>query len=109
MKVTVREENNWKIIDLDGKLNEVSSQTLVQEIDTQLNNDNNKIILNLEKLNFINSSGLGSLISIVKRVSQNNGKLCLTNLQVFISDLFEITKLTNIFDIKDTVEDALKS
>ncbi len=107
MKINVREEKDWKIIDLDGKLNEVSSQALVQEIDTQLNNNNTKIILNLEKLNFVNSSGLGSLISIVKRVAQNNGKVRLTNLQVFISDLFEITKLTNIFDIKATVEDAI--
>jgi anti-sigma B factor antagonist len=69
---------------------------------------NNNIIVNLEGVSYIDSTGLGVLIGALKRVKENNGdiKLVCTNLQ--IKKIFDITGLVKIFELYDSEELALK-
>jgi len=107
MEIRTRSRNNWTIFDLEGKLNETTSKTLTNEIDTKINSGAKKIILNFQNLNFINSSGLGSLISISKKINQVKGELRFFNLQPFVNDLFNITKLCNVFSVYSSEDEAV--
>ncbi|MBU1895219.1 MAG: STAS domain-containing protein, partial [Candidatus Omnitrophica bacterium] len=58
---------------------------------------------------YIDSSGLATLVEILKSLNKQGGKLKLTNLSVKVKGLFEITKLTQLFDILDKEDEAINS
>lgn len=66
------------------------------------------IIVNFSNTLFIDSAGLGSLVSILKTAAQSNKKLALVCLSPQVSQIFELTKLYRIFDIYDSLEKAEK-
>ncbi|MEA2030405.1 MAG: STAS domain-containing protein, partial [candidate division Zixibacteria bacterium] len=65
--------------------------------------------LNLNGVEFINSSGLGTLVSIMKLTRIKKGRLTLSNLASYVQEIFDITQLSHIFEIYDTEEEALNS
>jgi len=65
------------------------------------------IIINFSETTFLDSAGLGSLVSILKMAAQsNNKKVALASLSKQVRQIFELTKLYRLFDIFDTVEEA---
>ena len=74
-----------------------------------IDNGVKKIIINLEKVNYMDSSGLGILVAILKRLKQEDGIMKLTKMNIGIKKIFEITKLTKFFEIYEDDETALKS
>jgi len=71
--------------------------------------DQNKIILNLSEIKFIDSSGLGALISVLREVNGRAGNLKLCSLTRAVRALFELMRMNRIFSIFESQEDALKS
>ena len=65
------------------------------------------MVINFEKVNFIDSSGIGLIVSIFKTMQQKEGKLALTNLSPKNLEIFSITRLNKIFDIFPTEQEAL--
>lgn len=74
-----------------------------------LNGGSKKIVLNLRDVTYIDSSGLGVMISSHTTASQNNAKLKMTNIPQKILDLLYITKLITVFETSDTEDEAVKS
>ena len=70
---------------------------------------NNKILLNLGDVTYIDSSGIGELVSAFTTVRNGGGELKLLNLTKKVHDLLQITKLYTVFDIKDDEPSAIKS
>jgi anti-sigma B factor antagonist len=70
---------------------------------------NKKILLNLVEVNYIDSSGIGVLVSGFSTVRSQGGELKLVNLSKRIRDLLQITKLYNLFDVKDDEAAAVAS
>lgn len=70
--------------------------------------NNNYIILNLKNVNFVDSSGLGSLVSILKKIGKN-GDLLICNVNSNILSMFKLTRMDRIFKIFENEEDAIKS
>jgi anti-sigma B factor antagonist len=68
-----------------------------------------KIVIDLAKVEWLSSVGLGMLISALTTVKNNNGLLKLTNVTDRIQSLLTITRLITIFDTHDSIEDAVKS
>ena len=66
-----------------------------------------KIILNFGAVEFLSSAALGKLIGFEKRSKLNSAELILTNIRPEIYEVFAITKLTKLFDIRDDEADAL--
>jgi anti-sigma B factor antagonist len=66
-----------------------------------------KIILNFANVEFLSSAALGKLIGFDKRVKQHGAELILSNIRPEIYEVFAITKLTKLFEIKDDEADAL--
>jgi anti-sigma B factor antagonist len=68
-----------------------------------------KILLNLGDVNYIDSSGIGELVSAYTTVRNQGGELKLLNLTRKVHDLLQITKLYTVFDIKDDEASAIAS
>ncbi len=64
-------------------------------------------IIDMREVSFVDSSGLGALVSVLKHVARG-GRLVLCSLQKAVDDLMELTRLHRIFDIAEDVEGALE-
>jgi anti-sigma B factor antagonist len=93
----------------DSKIiDEAEIQELGQELYDLVERDNRKkIVLNFGNVEFLSSAALGKLIGFDKRVKQHSAELILTNIRPEIYEVFAITKLTKLFQIKDDEADAL--
>jgi anti-sigma B factor antagonist len=101
-QVSVVTFNDSKIID------EVEIQEFGQELYDLVERDGRKkIILNFGNVEFLSSAALGKLIGFDKRIKQHGAVLMLSNIRPEIYEVFAITKLTKLFDIKDDEGDAL--
>ncbi|MDF7823967.1 STAS domain-containing protein [Pontiellaceae bacterium B12227] len=65
-------------------------------------------VIDLEKVDFMDSAGLGTLIAVLKRISEHGGDMKIANLQKKPRMVFEITRAYKVFEIYETVEDAIK-
>lgn len=68
----------------------------------------NNLIIDLENVTYLNSTALGVLISSHSNFAKRNGKIILCNVSKSLENIFVITKLTLVFTIADTLDDALK-
>ncbi len=78
----------------------------LQEIAAQKTNN---LIINLEKVSYLNSTALGVLISSHASFAKRDGKIVLCNVSKSIENIFVITKLTMVFNITDSLEEAIKT
>lgn len=110
MKFTSREVDGVTILDLSGKivLGE-GSVTIRDAVRDVLAKGSNKILLNLADINYIDSSGIGELVSALTAVKNAGGSLKLLQLTKKVKDLLQITKLYTVFDVFDDEADALAS
>ena len=89
-------------------LDEAKIQQLGQELFNLVEVDGrNKILLNFTSVEFLSSAALGKLITLDKKVKGQGGGLKLSNIRPEIYEVFAITKLNKLFDIKDNEVDAL--
>ena len=109
MEISKRQEGNIMVLKLTGRLDLASGTTLKQNMKEQFEKSVTSIHLNLEDVEFINSSGLGTLVSIMKEVRLLKGRLTLSNLASYVQEIFDITQLSHIFEIYTTEEEALAS
>ena len=110
MDTTIRHVEGVTVLDLSGRvtLGEASGKlrTAVQEA---LGAGSKKILLNLADVSYIDSAGLGELVSAFTTVKNAGGELKLLNLTKRVKDLLVITKLLTVFDVKDNEKDAIAS
>ncbi len=109
MEITIREEGAVMVLNLKGRLDLASGSGLKEEVKALLSREKSLLHLNLAEVDFINSSGLGVLVSIMKEVRLNKGRLTLSNLATYVEEIFEITQLSHIFEIFKTEAEALDS
>lgn len=109
MEITTKINGDVAIINLEGRLDLNSSNQLKDASREFFSKDNCKLILNMDGVDFINSSGLGALVSILKEVRNHKGDLKISNLAEYVKEIFDITQLSSIFDICEDESRALKS
>jgi anti-sigma B factor antagonist len=110
MKIETRTVGDIRILDCSGKITlgegTMAVRNTVRDI---LKSDGKKIILNLADVNYIDSSGIGELVSTYTTVTNNGGQLKLLNLTKKITELLAITKLLTVFQVFDDEKAALAS
>jgi anti-sigma B factor antagonist len=108
MKVATRQVNDVAIVDLSGqiKLGEGSS-VLRDTVKDLLGKGQKKILLNLGNINYIDSSGIGELVSAFTSVRNQGGELKLLHLTKKVHDLLQITKLYTVFHVLDDEAGAI--
>lgn len=110
MKFKTREVDGVTILDLSGTITlGEGSGTLRDTVREIIAKGSNKILLNLAEINFIDSSGLGELVSAYTAVKNAGGELKLINITKNVNNLLVITKLLTVFDVKEDEAAAVAS
>jgi anti-sigma B factor antagonist len=110
MKSTTRQVDGVTIVDLSGRITLGEGSTMLRDIVRDLiAKGQKKILLNLGDVTYIDSSGIGELVSAFTTVRNGGGELKLLNLTKKVHDLLQITKLYTVFDIKDDEAAAIQS
>lgn len=110
MKATSRRVDGVTILDLSGRITlGEGSVVLRDQIRDLLGKSEKKILLNLGDVTYIDSSGIGELVSAFTTVRNQGGELKLLNLTKKVHDLLQITKLYTVFDVKDDEASAVKA
>jgi anti-sigma B factor antagonist len=99
MVIFVREE----------RLDAHNSDELKVEMNRLFENGTKNLVVDLKEVRFVDSSGLGVLVSGFKNASTRQGSIKLSNLQAQVKSMFELTRLHRVFDIYQTVDEALES
>jgi anti-sigma B factor antagonist len=108
--ITTREVSHVTIVDIHGRIT-LGDETgkLRNTVRELIAADKKKIVLNLEKVDYIDSSGVGELVSSYTAVKNAGGELKLLALSKKVQDVLYVTKLYTVFDIKDDEFSAVKS
>jgi anti-sigma B factor antagonist len=110
VNVAVREIEGIAVVDLKGRLTAgVYSETLRDTISGLSQSGKNNLILNMSQVDFVDSSGLGTLVLCFTTLQQQGGALKLVNLSRRQLELMVLTKLTTVFEIFDREQDAVNS
>ena len=110
MNYSVSEQDDIVVILLNGKIMGGPEATEINEKFNQLIDDNKlKMVIDLDNVEWMNSSGLGLLIGAVSLFRKNNGQLRIINVSERIQNLLKITKLAGIFKSSNSLEEAISS
>ena len=110
MQIEERVVNNVTILDLKGKITlGEGDEALKDKINSLIQQDRKRILLNLGDVPYIDSAGLGEIVRTYTTVSRQGGQLKLVYLTKRITDLLSITKLLTVFETFENEADALKS
>ncbi len=94
--------------DQDNKINVTVSQKLKVEI-TKLISPHSKLVMNLEGIDYIDSTGFGMLLSILRTCKNSQSLLKLCNISPEVMELVKLLQLQTVFDIRNNLNDCLKS
>lgn len=110
MKVSNRQVDGVTVVDMSGRITLGEGSVILRDtIRDLVGKGQKKILLNLGDVTYIDSSGIGELVSAFTAVRREGGELKLLNLTKKVHDLLQITKLYTVFDIKDDEAGAIKS
>ncbi len=110
LNITERQAGDITILDMNGKVTigegSVALRTTIRRL---LGEGKKNILLNLGQVGYVDSSGIGELVSSFTAVNKEGGTLKLLNLTQKIQDLLAITKLLTVFDVYESENEALSS
>jgi anti-sigma B factor antagonist len=110
MKSNNRQVNGVTVVDMSGRITLGEGSVVLRDsIKDLLGKGQKKILLNLGDVSYIDSSGIGELVSAFTSVRNQGGELKLLKLTKKVHDLLQITKLYTVFDIKDDETEAIRS
>jgi anti-sigma B factor antagonist len=110
LNINERQAGDVTVLDMSGKITiGEGSVSLRAAIRRLLEEGKKRILLNLAGISYVDSSGIGELVSSYTAINKEGGKLKLLNLTQKIQDLLTITKLLTVFDVYDSESDALNS
>jgi anti-sigma B factor antagonist len=104
-----RDGSGVTVVKVEGQLIVGNRQELKELVFAALEKGERRILIDFSQTGYIDSSGLGALVSISKRVREAGGELRLSGLNEDLRSLFELTKLDTLFAIAETPQQALSS
>ncbi len=105
----IKKEENLLNISLVGSLiNKQQVEILLDDLTFELSQKSIKVVINLSKMEYMNSTGLNILINILTLTRNKGGEVVLANIPARINKLLVITKLDSVFEIKDSIANAKK-
>jgi anti-sigma B factor antagonist len=107
LKLDHYNKDGIEIVDVEGEIDVYTAPRLRELLIDLVNKNHYQLVVNMEKVEFLDSTGLGVLVGGLKRVRAHDGSLDLVCTQERILKIFRITGLTKVFGIHDTVDDAI--
>src|ERR687892_488978 len=99
----VRKVDSYSVVDVEGEIDVYTAPKLREKLIELVSEGSYDVVVNLEAVDFLDSTGLGVLVGALKRVKAHDGSLSLVCTQ---DKIFKITGLTKVFPIHDSVEEA---
>ncbi|MDR2702684.1 MAG: anti-sigma factor antagonist [Spirochaetaceae bacterium] len=109
MELKIRKNDEIYIIDVLGEMDLYNSYKLKELMMKMLEKKIERFIINLEDVEYIDSSGIGALIYITSTIKKMSLKLAITNVRGSVKKVIELTKLTGFFPILPSLEEAVRS
>jgi anti-sigma B factor antagonist len=109
MAVKMENKNGLTVCHMEGEIDINTSPDIKKTFDKLISKKEPKIIINFSKVTYVDSSGLATLVEILKNMRTYGGKMKLTNLSPKVKSLFEITKLEKLFEIMVDEAEAITS
>jgi anti-sigma B factor antagonist len=104
--IDVRRVDSHAVVDVKGEIDVYTAPKLREKLIELVSEGAYDVVVNLEGVDFLDSTGLGVLVGALKRVKAHDGSLALVCTQDKILKIFKITGLTKVFPIHDSVEQA---
>ena len=110
VKLSTRQVGDVSVVDVSGRITlGEGSSALRDTLRDMVNKGHKKILLNLSEVSYIDSSGIGELVSGFTTVTNQGGALKLLGLTKRVKDLLQITKLYTVFDVHEDEAHAVRS
>jgi len=110
MKASTRQVDGVTVVDLSGRITLGEGSVVLRDtVRDLISKGDKRILLNLGDVTYIDSSGIGELVSAFTTVRNQGGELKLLKLTKKVHDLLQITKLYTVFDVKDDETQAIAS
>ena len=109
MEIQVDEHGKVQVLACEGRMDAQVSGLLKDRIQELLDKGTTQLVVDMEGLEFLDSSGLGALVSCLRRVKEKKGEIKLAGLRPEVHSIFEITRVSRLFHICETVPEALKA
>ena len=104
----IRQEDGVTIIEVGGRFDATNAPEVKAKLRDLVAAGQARLVINLNKIEFIDSSGLGVLVGALRRCVAVGGELCLAEVPEFARSVLELTRLTRVFSIAKTEQDAVK-
>jgi len=110
VKLNTRQVGEVSVVDVAGRITLGEGSSAMRDLLRKMVGEGNKkILLNLGEVSYIDSSGIGELVSGFTTVTNSGGQLKLLNLNKRVKDLLQITKLYTVFDVHEDEASAIRS
>ena len=110
MQIAERETGAVTVLDLSGKITLGEGDALLKDkLHSLLHQGRKNLVLNLGQVQYVDSAGLGALVSAYTTVTREGGSLKLVSVTKKLQDLLSITKLLTVFDTYDSEDEAIRS
>jgi anti-sigma B factor antagonist len=109
LRMSTRSMEGVLVVDCSGRVVFGEESATLRDIVKKLLAENPNVVMNLREVNFIDSGGLGTLVSLYTSARNAGGAVKLANLSQRVGDLLQVTKLLTIFEVFDNEEAAAKS
>lgn len=109
MQIKMEDKNGISIYRMTGDIDINTSPEVKKSFDQVVKDKKDKVVIDLSDVGYVDSSGLATLVEILKNLRAYGGKLKLSSLSDKVRGLFEITKLDKLFDIVSSEEEATSS
>lgn len=108
MSFAIKKQGDVCVVDVEGQLIVGNRQELKQKVLDEIERGERKFLVDFSQTGYIDSSGLGVLVSLSKKIREAGGELRLASLNDDLKTLFELTKLDTLFHIAGDRDEALR-
>ena len=109
MPVKIETKSGLTVCYVEGEIDINTSPNVKKSFDKLINSKTPKIVVSLAKVTYVDSSGLATLVEILKNMRSYGGRLRLSDMSPKVKSLFEITKLEKLFEIIANEEEAIST
>ena len=109
LRVEVSTQGDWSVVTVGGEIDVATAPRLREQLIALVNDGRHHLVVDLSAVDFIDSTGLGVLISGLKRVRLHDGHLALVCTEPRVLKVFEITGLLAVFPVHDSLDEAVAS
>ena len=106
---SVHQTDGVTVVKLTGGLDSSTSGDVKESLRDIVEDGNCKLVVDLESLEYIDSAGLGVLVGCLRRCVSAGGDMCLARVSKFIRSVFELTRLTRVFQLVESVPEAVRA